>query len=98
MDEQALAQIQALREKWADVSTLKQKWEESKVYCVAPKDVRIPLHLLAVAVRTAPTLEEAQRYAQKITDILEWMWPRNTRQRFNAVQIGTNVVEVPQPR
>ncbi len=32
----AIAQLLALREKWAEVSTIKEKWEANKVYCVAP--------------------------------------------------------------
>ncbi len=50
----AIAQVLALREKWAEVSTIKEKWEANKVYCVAPKDVRVPLHLLVVAALDAP--------------------------------------------
>ncbi len=91
----AIAQLLALREKWAEVSTIKEKWEANKVYCVAPKDVRVPLHLLVVAALDAPTPELAKRYVQKIAEIVEWVWPTNTRQRFDVYQLGDVMVEIP---
>jgi hypothetical protein len=42
-------EVKALREKWADAATIREKWEKNRIYCVAPKDVRIPLHLLLAA-------------------------------------------------
>jgi hypothetical protein len=90
-----IAQVKALREKWADVAILREKWEMSRIYCVAPKDVRIPLHLLVIAAQNARTPEEAQEYVQKIKNILEWIGPTNTRQQFDVFEHGDVRVEIP---
>jgi hypothetical protein len=100
MDEaEGLAILKALTEKWAEVPTIKEKWKAGgKVLCVAPKEIRVPLHLLAFKVQQSRTLEEAREYGQKIEAILDWVWPKNTPQRFNAYQHGEYVVEVPEPK
>jgi hypothetical protein len=36
---EALAQVRAVRFKFADVDTLQGQWEENRTYCVAPADV-----------------------------------------------------------
>jgi hypothetical protein len=93
---EALAQVKALREKWAEVTTIREKWlANGKFLCVAPADIRIPLTLLAVAVQEARTFEDAKEYGKKIEDILEWVWPKNTPQRFDVVKVGEHKVMVP---
>ena len=68
---------------------------EQGLLCGPPKDVRVPLHLLVVAALDAPTPELAKRYVQKIAEIVEWVWPTNTRQRFDVYQLGDVMVEIP---
>jgi len=95
--EEALAQVLAIREKWAEVSTLQEKWDNDKTYCVAPSQVVTPLHLLLVAAgQQARTLEEAQKYVGKIALIVDWMWPVNVRQRFQVYQHGEVRVAIPE--
>src|SRR5689334_13630873 len=95
----ALAQVKAISEKWAEVSTIREEWlVGDKVLCVAPKDIRIPLHFRAINVQQARTLEEAREYGGKIQAILDWVWPKNTPQRFNVYQHGECVVEVPETK
>jgi hypothetical protein len=94
--EEALAQVLAIKEKWAEVSTLQEKWGNDKTYCVAPNQVVAPLHLLLVAADQARTLEEAQRYIGKIALIIDWIWPVNTRQRFQVYQHGEVRVAIPE--
>lgn len=94
----ALAKILSERLRFAEVEVLRGKWEASRVYCVAPQDVRMPLHMLAKAGLGSATLEDAKLYLQKINDILEWVWPGNTRQRFDAYQLGDATVEIPAKR
>jgi hypothetical protein len=96
--DEALAQILAVKEKWAEVSTLQEKWDNDKIYCVAPKQVVAPLHLLLVAADQARTLEEAQKYIGKIALIVDWMWPVNKRQRFQVFQHGDVQVAIPEKR
>lgn len=97
MDEaEAIARIKARHFEWMEVSAIREKWLADKVLCVAPKAVRIPLHLLSVAVQDARTLEEAREHGKKIEAILEWMWPSNTPQRFDVFQHGDARVEVPE--
>ena len=100
MDEaEALRQVKALSEKWAEVATIKEEWKANgKFLCVAPNDIRIPLHLLSVAVQQARTLEDAREYGKKIEDILDWVWPKNTRQRFDVFEHGEYKVMVPTPK
>jgi hypothetical protein len=80
------------------VPVLKGKWEDSRVYWVAPKDVRIPLHMLVKAAQGSATLEDAKHYLKKIDDILEWVWPTNTPQRFDVFEHGDVRVEIPAKR
>jgi len=49
--DEAIAQVRAIRNKFLEVETLKGKWKESRTYCVAPKDVTAPLHLMVKAAR-----------------------------------------------
>ena len=100
MDEaEAFAQVKGLSEQWAEVSTIKEKWKvNGKILCVAPNDVRVPLHFLAINVQQARTLEEAREYGAKIQAILDWVWPKNTPQRFDVVQIGELRISVPAPK
>lgn len=96
MNEAEFALVKALSEKWAEIPTIKEKWEANgKVLCVAPKEIRIPLHFLAVNVQQACTLEEAREYGRKIQAILDWVWQKNTPQRFDVFQLGERTVEVP---
>ena len=81
---------------WMEVSEIRKQWIAEKVFCVAPKAVRVPLRLLAVAVQDARTLEEAREFGKKIDAILEWMWPVNTPQRFDVFQHGDATIQVPQ--
>jgi len=42
--------------------------------------------------------EEADAIAQvlqKIAEIVEWVWPTNTRQGFDVYQLGDVMVEIP---
>ncbi len=68
--DEALSRVRAIREKWAEVSTLTEKWESDKTYCVAPNQVVAPLHLLLVAADGARTLDETKEYIGKIALIV----------------------------
>jgi hypothetical protein len=59
---EAIKQLRDLREQFATVPALKAKWESNRTYCVAPKDVRIPLQMMVKLGLTAPTLEDAKHY------------------------------------
>ena len=95
---EALAQVRALRFKFADVDTLKGGWEADRTYCVAPKDVISPLHLMVKAALGSRDHEDALYYLKKIDDILEWVWPSNTRQRFDVYKLGDDLVQIPAKR
>jgi hypothetical protein len=96
--DEAIAQVRVLREKFLEVEVLKGEWEASRVYCVAPKGVKMPLHMMVKAARCSPTLEDARHYLEKIDNILEWAWPTNTRQRFDVYKLSDVLVELPGKR
>jgi hypothetical protein len=50
------------------------------------------------AAQDARTPEEVQQYVQKIKDILEWVWPTNTCQRFDVFEHGDVRIEIPAAR
>lgn len=97
IDAETFAQMRALREKGLDVDFLKSEFEAHRVYCVAPKDVKMPLHMLVKAARVSG-LEDTKRYLEKIDNILEWIWPTNTRLRFDVYKLGDVDVELPVKR
>jgi hypothetical protein len=95
---EAINQLRDIREQFTTVPAIKAKWESNRTYCVAPKDVRIPLQMLVKVGLTAPTVEDAKHYLQRVEDILEWIWPTNTPQSFDLYEHGDVRVEIPAKR
>ena len=83
------------RGQFLDVQAMREQWEKHKMYRAVPDGPETMLHLLARGAQHARSQEDANALLEKLVEVLEFVWPTNSRQRYTAVGVEKIVILVP---
>ena len=74
---------------------MRENWEKYKMYRAVPDGPQTMLHLLARGAQHARSQEDANALLEKLVEVLEFVWPTNSRQRYTAFNVESVMVLVP---
>jgi len=83
------------RAQFFDVQAMRENWEKYKMYRAVPDGPQTMLHLLARGAQHARSQEDANALLEKLVEVLEFVWPTNSRQRYTAFNVESVMVLVP---
>jgi hypothetical protein len=78
------------RGQFLDVQDMREQWEKA-----VPHGPQTMLHLLARGAQHARSQEDANALLEKLVEVLEFVWPTNSRQRHTAFNVENVMVLIP---